>query len=569
MNLRAQTIPASRLSDWSRAGLTDSFAAVKSISILNFSADISGVISCNKSLDSALLFLGAGEGEVYFPAGNYYFDKSVILPTGKRLKGEGAGSTILKFDLKGQQNCITISGSKSTENSALTLPAKRFQKQITVADVSGFNAGDHILITHNDSSLIFSDWALGTVAQVVKISAVSGNVISLEDALRKDFLLNLKPAIRKLNMISHCSIECLKIKRLDSSAGQTSTIALSYADNCRIKGIETENCNFAHIELNASTHCTISQSYFHHAFAYGGNGQGYGIAMQVSSGDNLITDNIFNHLRHGMLFQSGANGNVSSYNFSTEPNWTSTPSNSAGDIVLHGNYPHSNLFEGNIVQNIIIDNSHGLNGPHNVFFRNRAELFGIIMTTANADSTVFIGNEVNNKSFPYGMFTLQGKGNFSYANNVKGSVTPAGNSSITDSSLYLLSRPNSWSIKSPWPSVGYPDISLKGLNPASARWSDSVSRSYCYNPHPYYNTAISSLFFDASLIIYPNPSSDILYISNSGFENRKGSLINSVGQIVWEGNINAGFNKINLFSFPEGLYFFVSERVSKPIIICR
>jgi hypothetical protein len=57
-------------------------------------------------------------------------------------------------------------------------------------------------------------------------------------------------------------------------------------------------------------------------------------------------------------------------------------------MVLHGNYPFANLFEGNINQNTVIDNSHGKNGPYNTFFRNRSELWGVVMNNSPATDSV-------------------------------------------------------------------------------------------------------------------------------------------------------------------------------------
>jgi len=76
------------------------------------------------------------------------------------------------------------------------------------------------------------------------------------------------------------------------------------------------------------------------------------------------------------LVQHGANGNVFAYNFSF--NAKSYAGEFIGpiyykntDISLHGHYPFSNLFEGNIAQYIYSDHSHGANGPYNTFLRNR------------------------------------------------------------------------------------------------------------------------------------------------------------------------------------------------------
>lgn len=98
--------------------------------------------------------------------------------------------------------------------------------------------------------------------------------------------------------------------------------------------------------------------------------------IQFTSNECLVQNNVFDYLRHAMILQAGANANVFAYNYSFNPFWTSTPSNSAGDMVLHGNYPYLNLFEQNQGENIIIDNSHGPNGPFNTFLEIAHPLMG-------------------------------------------------------------------------------------------------------------------------------------------------------------------------------------------------
>ena len=138
-----------------------------------------------------------------------------------------------------------------------------------------------------------------------------------------------------------------------------------------------------------------------------------------------------------MIVQAGANGNVFAYNRSVDPFWSQGlffPSNSAGDMVLHGNYPFANLFEQNDGQNIVIDNSHGANGPYNTFFRNRGSLFGIFFSDNTSPSQNFIGNEIPNTGTPYSLvnYTIQGSDQFLHGNNNKGAITPAGTNNLTD-----------------------------------------------------------------------------------------------------------------------------------------
>jgi hypothetical protein len=142
-----------------------------------------------------------------------------------------------------------------------------------------------------------------------------------------------------------------------------------------------------------------------------------------------------------MLIQSGANGNVFGYNCSKDAYWTEGgffPNNSAGDAVLHGNYTYMNLFEGNTIQNIVVDASHGKNGPFNTFFRNRAELYGFFSdASTTSDSMNVVGNEITNSGFPLGMFSVSGVGHYSYGNNVNGTANPTNTSNVPINSLYL------------------------------------------------------------------------------------------------------------------------------------
>ncbi|MGB0431877.1 MAG: T9SS type A sorting domain-containing protein, partial [Bacteroidia bacterium] len=217
-----------------------------------------------------------------------------------------------------------------------------------------------------------------------------------------------------------------------------SNIKFNYAENCFAKGIQSDYCNFAHIEINYSYKVQVSESYFRLAHDYGRGGKGYGIALQFASSDCLIENNIFSTLRHAVLFQAGANGNVVAYNYSIKPFWNEPnfPENAAGDIVLHGNYPFGNLIEGNIAQNIVVDDSHGKNGPANLFMNNTAELYGFFINPNAADSQIIIDNKITNKAFLKGNYYVFGEGHYEYGNKVKSKYVPSNTTESEYGSFY-------------------------------------------------------------------------------------------------------------------------------------
>jgi len=479
------------------------------------------------------------------------------LRSGLILRGTSSDSTALKFVLAfgNSSNAINISGSITSTTSLITSDANKDSSFVYVDDATGFEAGDYLKLSFNDSSLLFSTWAYGTVGQIAKIASITANKVILESPLRLDYPILKNPKITKLTMITGVGIECLKIHRADQTTAQTSSIAYNYAAQCWVSGIESNLCNFSHIEINGSTNISITGSYFHDAFAFGSGGQGYGILCQATSGECLIENNIFKHLRHSMLLQSGANGNVFGYNYSITPYWTeqNLPSNSAGDMVLHGNYPYANLFEGNIGQNIVIDDSHGKNGSYNTFFRNRGELFGIFMNNNPAsDNQNFIGNEVTNTGFSMGLYIISGTGHFQHGNNVKGTIYATGTNSLTDTSYYYSSIPSFLQSINNWPSIGIPNTISSGSIPAKERYLSSVFTT-CSST---ISTGLNENKIVELLQPFPNPTKGIISIGDSNNMNMPVQLAiyDYFGNIVGDYTLTSTTRTIDLSGYSKGIY---------------
>ncbi|MBI1289070.1 MAG: hypothetical protein GC178_16005 [Flavobacteriales bacterium] len=473
----AQVFEPERVTTWENAGNTTTIQAPSNqVSVLDFGADNTGSNSCNSAFSAALASLSGAAGTVYFPQGDYLFTSGISLPDSVFLKGESSGTT-LKFDLGGTGNAIVINGSISSTQLSLSSDGVKGSYEIELSDASSLNVGDIIRLYQFDEDYMFSSWAYGALGQVVEIEAINGNTLALADPLNHHYPLSRTPYIKQLTPRRAVGIECLKIERIDASSGQTSNIYVNNAFNCVIRNVESENCNFAHLETNGSAHIQVEGCYFHHAFAYGGGGQGYGVNFQFASSFCKAQNNVFNHLRHSMLLQAGANGNVFGYNYSHDPFWeeSTLPSNSAGDAVLHGNYTYLNLFEGNTIQNIVVDASHESNGPFNTFFRNRAELYGFFSDgNTPTDSMNVVGNEITNSGFPFGLFLVNGNGHYQFGNNVNETVTPSNTSNMTFNSLYLDENglPDFLSSET-LPMVGYPLAINQKLIPAETRFNNN------------------------------------------------------------------------------------------------
>lgn len=520
----AQILPSNRMADWKQAGIQGvPFNPCYIIHVNDHGADSTGVSPSDAALQSAISLLSGDPGIIYFSEGTYLFQSTISLPSNCVLRGAGSNFTRLHFNLGGNGNCIQAIGM-NVAGSVDTLVASALKNDnfIRSSFPQIFEAGDYIRLFMDDIHLVNDSWAEHSVMHLTQILSISEDTLFLDQELRHSFSTSNSARIQKINPVLNAGVENLKIKRLDATVSQSKNILFKRAAHCWIKGVESDMCNFGHFVLNMSAYCEISGSYIHHAFDYGSGGKAYGVVLEVGTNLALVENNIFNHLRHSILLQSGANGNVISYNYSTDPYWTEFFTNAGGDIVLHGNYPFLNLFEGNVVQNIRIDASHGENGPFNTFLRNRAELWGFIMSSSPAsDSQNVIGLEVTNSGLFLGNYALSGTGHFAYGNNILGVNQPPGTTILEDTSYAYAVFPDFLSSSTGWPLIGYPNVLNAQTTPAETRFVSS-SPPYTISPSSYeiQNDAIfwtgcvgSNEWSDArnwSKLSLPNSSSEVV-----------------------------------------------------------
>ncbi len=507
---QAQTIPAYRTTDWTKAGLQDSVPSYNTVvDVMNFGADNTGATPSDAALQTAIASLNGTPGVIYFPTGTYQFNQTVDMRDSLVLTGNGKDKSRLIFNLgHGFSNMFDFHGTIGSTVWDVAQPIEKDSNKIELNNTTGINTGDWLQLYGNDVALTTSAWAAGTVGQIVQVAAIKNNTITTVQKIRRSYDMGYAGKLKKITPIRGAGLECMYIQRFDSTIQQTNNIDFDKAVNCWVIGVESDSTNFCHIAMSNSAHLLARGNYFHHAHAYGGGGQGYGVNIQYTSGDCVVENNIFEHLRHAMLVQAGANGNVFAYNYSTDPYWDEPPfpTNSAGDIVCHGNYAFLNLFEGNIVQNIVIDDSHGINGPFNTLFRNRAQGYGIFMNnTYVTDSMNIVGNEVTNNS---GFYTLQGAGHFEYGNNIKGTITPPGAITLPENYLHYTNTPGYWHLTTGFSTIGLPYPYNKSNIPAVAYYQQ---RTDCRrNPvlaGDYVPTIHNASGF---LSAYPNPGNGII-----------------------------------------------------------
>ncbi len=489
--MSAQIVPASQLVDWTYAGHSEGiYEPDTMVNVMDFGAVADGVTNDQPAITAAIAALSGKYGVVYLPPGDYNLQSTITLPDSVILRGAGEADTKLLFDFASSgTHGIYINGSQPYPYVDVSSGYTFNSNTITVADASNFSIGGYAeILQDNDTAWDTNpiSWADESLGQIIHITAINGNELQFDAPLRIDYSASLSPRIRPIEPAKQVGIECLYMERLaDATTGAGYNVWFRYAVNSWLKGVHSNKSVAAHCMITASSNIEVTGSYFHHAFTYDGSGtRGYGVCINHHAGEALITNNQFEHLRHAMMVKQGANGNVFSFNYSFDPHRDEFPSNAGGDISLHGHYPFANLFEHNIVQNIYTDDYWGPSGPRNTFLRNRAELYGLLNTSSGTVDQNYVGSEVTNTGIILGQYWIEEADNFCYNNNIKGSITPAGTTSLSDDSYYLSSAPDFWDISDAWPSIGGDNAFNTGNIPAKANYDAGIHTTCPTHPDP-------------------------------------------------------------------------------------
>ena len=482
---RAGVIPAERTVDWSVAGYPGAVPSpVGWADATAFGAVGDGVTPAQSAITAAAASFAGAPGVVWLPAGDYLLTGGVSLPSGGVLRGDSAATTTLHCAPPNSgTSCVAVNGGSAGAAVAAIDGLERGSTAIVVADAGGFTAGGWAELTQDNGAWDTdpADWAKRVVGQIVRVVAVDGASVSIEHPLRIGYDVSLNPTLMPISPKSNVGIETLRIVRKSdpNGTGGGNNIQFSYAVRSWVHGVASEKSIGSHVGVFRSSQVEVKGSVFQDAWTFDGSAtRGYGVTLNDHSGECLIEGNVFRRLRHAMMVKTGANGNVFAYNYSREPNRSEAFSDFAGDISVHGHYPFANLFEGNVVASVIIDQYWGRGGPYNTFFRNQLEWYGFIITPDNPtnDQNIVSNAIEKGKSNPLlgFVYTLYygvlGTGHFTWGNDVAGTIQPPGTGTLADLSYYRPDGQIPCALAAQNPAIGPPVSVAAGTNQAQARW---------------------------------------------------------------------------------------------------
>lgn len=388
------------LSDWRHAGINAFLWPKWKEVTLNCDEH-----NCDEALQS-LLNESRHPLVINIPEGNYVFKKAINLPSHTLLRGEGSEKTVLIFDVPNSAHSITARAPvRSRKRFQLKETPQRNDTTLVFELSNAVKVGDHLRLIYNDEVITLRDWGRNTTGQLVRVSSVDGNNVYVDSPFRLRYSRWFDLHVEVIEPVEEVGIEQLSIIRRSPSDRQVSNVFFEGVYRGYLYGVRSDSCHYAHLDARTSRFIHVEKCYFNEAHDYGEGGKAYGVMLQMGTCDSRVTDNAFSALRHAMIVQAGANGNVFGYNYSTDVKATrvlfgrSISHTLSGDMVVHGNYPYANVFEGNRAHMGIIDNAHGENGPGNTYYRNHVRPHGITLTNPSTVNCVFIENSTAGLSF--------------------------------------------------------------------------------------------------------------------------------------------------------------------------
>ncbi len=421
-------IPAERRIDWVPgipAGIPN-YPICANVKNAPYNAKGDGATDDSTAIQSAVDSSAcASGGTIFLPAGQYRLNQ--ILNITKKVVLRGAGpnlTTILGYAPNSVLGQITFRGGGASDASAISGYTKD-SRTVTLSNASGYaqTGGDYLQIQQdNDPAVIEGTLPSMTVPyqlQILPVLSRSGNVLSLARPFYYTYSSARNVKARQLTMLKGCGLEDLKI---DMRGAIDTNIYFLRTANCWVKNVESYNSNWHHVHLDSSYGNEVRHCYFHHAHTYGQGG--YGVSVSGSSSDNLIEDNVFYYLRHAMIIQNGATGNVFGYNYSSRGFDVQYPNTDylIADLEFHGGNPNMNLFEGNIGMQMMADNYWG-SSRNNTYFRNYANRY----------------SQGENKTVKYGLWAVRIDAMNLYYNLVGNVLGRPGDTGLT----WLLGRDSS------------------------------------------------------------------------------------------------------------------------------
>ena len=380
---------------WDLAGRRSEAASAQA-SVLDFGAVPDDGISDSAAFAEAVLFADA-EGRarrptsVFVPPGRYLLTETLRLESGVALVGSGIGVTFIDLELGDGVEGITMVGAPTGDGTWIPLTEDLAAGETRIS-VGQLFAKDQVVELEQDNVDRMRtspdwdvDWGEGSAGEIAVVFDSGDTAAVVSSGVFDTYEVARNARIRPITAIRETGVEAMTIERLDPGYGHS--IAMRFGFDLWVKDVEMIKTSRAHIGIDVVGRCEITGSRIHGAHDYGDGGRAYGISVARHTTSCLIENNALWDLRHALIIQLGASGNVFGYN-DVRGSAGYEDRQPRADISIHGHWPQANLFEGNVIDRIVFSDWWGPAGPNNVLWRGCVLDFAIVADQSNYQAVV-------------------------------------------------------------------------------------------------------------------------------------------------------------------------------------
>ncbi len=370
--------------DWTYAGVQGGIPDVRPFApIEDFGGRADDDADDAEALEKACDAAGrAGGGAVLLGEGTYYLDRKVLITSnGVVIRGAGRDKTkiIIRYnkpDDRIKDGVIIFKGDTRVARQPLSAGGKRGDTRLSLVSADGLAPGDYIMVevpgTERWRALIESRCRFTPRLAMVRIEAIDGNTVTINQPLRIDFPAIDAPYVTKMAPIQNCGIEDLYITQAQRPP-KICTVLFWGAVNCWGRRVTVDWTGRMPLYGSHVKWMEIRDCEFNNAHDTGGGGTAY-VGWQYAF-DCLMENVTTRNMRHAPNLDWACSGCV--FRNSTFYN---------SDAQCHSGWCHENLFENCVIVDPIgtrreggpyghgfwatppRDRSHGPIGPRNVFY---------------------------------------------------------------------------------------------------------------------------------------------------------------------------------------------------------
>jgi hypothetical protein len=373
------------------------------------------------AINSAIASCASGS-VVYLSAGSFYLNGAIDFAGHSNVTLRGAGADQTKLYFSGSDGCLDgfdagicleasensyPGGTNNTTSANFTAGYSQGSTSITLSTTSNLAVGRTIILDQCDDGFSGSGAAGGTAGcstgsatdtgqvwncstegvcasntpggagrtnrsqqQQVLVTGISGSTVTISPGLYlSNWRSSQSPGAFWPNAnspLTSSGVESLSIDMTASTGSQSTGILLGLCYDCWVVGTRTVNTIRNHIWIYQSSHCTVANNYMYGT--QNSTDESYGIEHYLGS-DNLIINNIAQHIVSPTIANGADEGNVYAYNFAIDDYFSTSAGWFMPSYWTHAAATGMDLFEGNQGSGFISDNDHG---THNLetYFRN-------------------------------------------------------------------------------------------------------------------------------------------------------------------------------------------------------